>query len=140
MKRQDAKTPVLIEPDEELDRRAADVVDAAIEVHRVLGPGLLESLYEQALCLELQLRGVPFRRQVAIGITYKGTLIGEHRLDLLVAERLVVELKAVEALMPVHGVQVRSYLKATRCILGLLINFNVPLLKLGIQRIILSYQ
>ncbi len=139
MKRQDARDARdLREPDQELDRHASDVLAAAIEVHSVLGPGYLESVYERALCVELGLRKVPYRRQVPFAVEYKGHGVGESCLDLLVGERLVVELKAVEALAPIHWVQVRSYLKATGCILGLLINFNVTVLLRGVRRVVLT--
>jgi GxxExxY protein len=139
MKRQDATDASgLPEPDELLDHYAAAVVAAAIEVHRVLGPGFLESVYEHALGVELGLRDLAYRRQVPIVVGYQGQVVGESCLDLLVAERLVVELKAVEMLAPIHWVQVRSYLKATGCLLGLLINFNVPVLLRGVRRIILT--
>ena len=114
------------------------VIGAAIEVHRVLGPGFLESVYEEALCVELQLRGIPFRRQPVVAISYKGRLVGEGRLDLLVSNTLIVELKAVENLAPIHEAQVLSYLKMTSHTLALLINFKVRVLKDGIRRIILS--
>ena len=139
MKRQDARDASgLLEPDEELDRCASEVVAAAIEVHRILGPGFLESVDERAVSIELDLRKVPYRRQVPIAVSDKGKPVGESCLDLLVADRLVVELKAIETLAPIHWVQVRSYLKATRCVLALLINFNVPVLLRGIRRIILT--
>jgi GxxExxY protein len=138
MKRQDARSATdLPEPDEELDRHASAVLDAAIEVHRVLGPGFLESVYERALCVELGLRNLQYRRQVPVGVREKGQHVGESCLDLLVGECLV-ELKAIEELAPIHWVQVRSYLKATRCSLGLLINFNVPVLLRGVRRAILT--
>lgn len=140
MERQDARDEGtdLPEPDAELDRLASDVIAAAIEVHRTLGPGFLESVYERSLCTQLALEGIPFRVQVPIAIDYKGHPVGEGRLDLLVADRLVVELKAVEALEPIHGAQLRSYLKASGRSLGLLINFNVPVLLRGVRRVILS--
>lgn len=138
-KRQDAKfAKLVLEPDDEVDSLAYAVIGAAIEVHRRLGPGFLESAYEHALCAELALRGISFERQVAVPIEYKGRLIGESKIDLIVAERLVVELKAIERLAPVHRAQVISYLKATGCQVGLLINFNVPILALGIKRLVLS--
>jgi GxxExxY protein len=112
------------------------VIGAAIEVHRALGPGFLESVYEEALAVELEIRGVAFRRQVPVELDYKGRRIGLARLDLLVEERLVVELKAADRLAPVHLAQVLSYLKATRLRHGLLLNFNVPALRLGIQRVV----
>jgi len=124
------------EPGKELDDLAHAVIGAAIEVHRVLGPGFLESVYEEALCVELQSLGIPFERQVTIGVSYKDHIVGESRLDLLIANKLVVELKAVEVLLPIHEAQLLSYLKATNHHLGLLINFNVSLLKDGIKRMV----
>lgn len=107
-------------PDKDL---TASIIGAAIAVHRALGPGFLESIYEEALCIELTERGIPFERQRSIGLTYKGQPIGEHRLDLLVAGRVVVELKAIKDLEPVHFSVVRSYMKAMRVDAGLLLNF-----------------
>jgi GxxExxY protein len=126
------------EPDTETDRLAQEVIGAAIEVHRTLGPGFLESVYEQAMGIELGLRGISSGRQVPVAVDYKGRSIGESRLDLLVDGRLVVELKAVDQLAPIHTAQVMSYLKATRHQLGLLINFNVVRLKDGVKRVVLS--
>ena len=99
------------------------IINAAIEVHKALGPGFLESIYEEALCIELTRRNIPFERQKSIRVTYLGSPIGEHRLDLLVDERAVVELKAIKALEPVHFSIVRSYMKATNVNSGLLFNF-----------------
>ncbi|MEK7815963.1 MAG: GxxExxY protein [Pseudomonadota bacterium] len=127
-----------MEPSKELDELANSVIGAAIEVHRHLGPGYLESVYEEALGIELMERHIPYRLQHLISVTYKGKSVGEGKLDLLVADKLVVELKAVEALLPVHKAQVISYLKATKLHLGLLINFNASVLRDGIQRIIYS--
>jgi len=138
MNRQDAMAAKRTEPSGALDQLARAVIDAAIEVHRMPGPGYLESVYEEALCIELSLRGIPFLRQVLVAVDYKGHPVGESRLDLLVGGTLVVELKAVDALGPVHSAQMFSYLRATGHHLGLLINFNVPLLKEGIRRIVLS--
>jgi len=126
------------EPTEELDRLAYEVIGAAIEVHRDLGPGFLESVYEEALCVELTARQIPFLPQHLVSLLYKGHAVGESRLDLLVDSSLVVELKAIETLAPIHTAQVISYLKATGCQLGLLINFNTSVLKDGIKRVILS--
>lgn len=126
------------EPSEALNALSNKVIGAALEVHRVLGPGFLESIYEGSLGRELELRGVPFVAQQQIAVTYKGKQVGEGRIDLLVADSLIVELKAVEVLMPVHTAQLHSYLKSTGHKLGLLINFNVPLLKDDIRRIILK--
>lgn len=126
------------EPDEELDHLAHVVIGAAIEVHRQLGPGLLEGVYESALCIEFDLRKIPFRRQSGVGITYKGRPVGKGKVDLLVGERLIIELKAVEKLAPIHSAQMISYLRMTNRRLGLLINFNVPVLREGIKRVVLS--
>lgn len=114
------------------------VIGAAIEVHRNLGPGFLEAVYEAALVLELRSRGIPFQQQAPIGVTYKGTVIWTGRLDLLV-ETLVVELKAVDAISALHRAQLHSYLKAGSYPLGLLLNFNVPLMREGIHRVILKF-
>ena len=126
------------EPEEKLDKLAHEVIGAAIEVHRHLGPGYLEEVYQAALELELKLQGIPFEAQKSVSVSYKGHPIGEGRLDFLVDGILVVELKAVDALADIHKAQVISYLKATGLHLGLLINFNVPILKNGLKRIILS--
>src|SRR5918911_3091150 len=125
-----------MEPGQDLDELAHAVIGAAIEVHRLLGPGFLESVYEDALCAELALRSIPFTRQQMIAVSYKGHVVGESRLDVLIGGRLVVELKAVEALTPIHSAQVISYLKMTGHRLGLLINFNVSVLKDGIKRVV----
>jgi GxxExxY protein len=117
----------------ELSRR---VIGAAIEVHRRLGPGFLEGVYEEAMALELRCQGVPFQRQVTLPVTYRDQLVGESRLDLLVDEELVVELKAVEAFRQVHRAQVLSYLRAGSFQLGLIINFNVGVLIDGVRRVI----
>lgn len=111
------------------------VIGAAIEVHRQLGPGLPEKVYEEALCIELALRRIAFERQPTVDVQYKGHPVGAGRLDLLIDGRLIVELKAVEALAPVHTAQVITYLKIMNLSLGLLVNFNVPLLKEGLKRI-----
>ena len=127
-----------MEPDTRLDELAHRAIGAAIEVHRHLGPGYLESVYEEALAVELGNRKIPFSRQPEITVSYKGNEIGKSRLDLLVDDRLIVELKTVEQLMPVHSAQVISYLKASGLQLGLLINFNVAVLKQGIKRVVLT--
>ncbi|MEK7412830.1 MAG: GxxExxY protein [Planctomycetota bacterium] len=111
------------------------VIGAAIEVHRELGLGYIESVYENALCLELTTRGIPYQRQPTQTLLYRGTPIGEMRLDLLIDDVLIVEIKAIEALGDVHTSQLLSYLKATGLPLGLLINFNVPVLRRGIRRL-----
>jgi len=126
------------EPDPAVDALIKRVIGAAIEVHRHLGPGFLESVYGEAFAIELRLRGIAFVRQVEIGVTYKGHRIGKGFLDFLIEGNLVVELKACDALAPIHRAQVISYLKQTGHKIALLINFNVPILKEGIKRIILS--
>ena len=122
----------------EVEATAAQVVDAALKVHRALGPGLLESAYETCLCHELSKRGVSFDRQRAWPIAYDGIKLDSgFRLDLLVENQIVVELKAVEEMIPPYRAQLLTYLKLTGLRLGLLINFNVPRLKDGISRLVL---
>jgi GxxExxY protein len=113
------------------------IIGCAIEVHRNLGPGLLESIYEKALCHEMGANGIRYENQVLIPIIYKSNKLGDHRLDLLVEGQIIIELKAAERIEPVFKAQLLSYLKMTGKKLGLLINFNVPVLKDGITRIIL---
>ena len=113
-------------------------IGAAIEVHRVLGPGLLESTYRECLCRELALRGVSFRRECGLPLDYKGIRLDcGYRLDVLVADLVVVEIKAVEQLAPVHDAQLLTYLRIGGWRIGLLINFNVVTLKDGIHRRVL---
>lgn len=119
---------------EEEDRTTQEVIGAAIEVHRVLGPGLLESIYEEALCAEFDLRDVPHQRQVGVDVYYKGRVIKGQRLDLLVRGEVVVELKATTEIPDVATAQVLSYLKATGLKRALLINFNAPRLVDGVKR------
>jgi GxxExxY protein len=117
------------------------IIGAAIEVHRTLGPGLLESAYEQCLSHEFSLRQIPFERQKPLPIDYKGVRLDcGYRLDFLVAETVVVEVKAIEALLPIHQAQLLSYLKLGGWKLGLLINFHVPLLREGIKRVVLGLE
>jgi GxxExxY protein len=114
------------------------IIGAAIEVHKALGPGLLESVYEACLCHELRLRGLRFRRQIDIPAEYKGVkLDSAYRLDLLVEGKVVVEVKSVEALLPIHEAQLLTYLRLAGKRVGLLINFNAPVLKKGIIRRVL---
>jgi GxxExxY protein len=118
------------------DSLSEAVIGRAIEVHRQLGPGLLESTYEECLCLELREYGLAVRRQVNVPIMYKGKAIAAiYRLDLVVAERIVIEVKAVEKLAPVHEAQLLTYLKHTGISTGLLFNFNVPVLRDGMKRL-----
>ena len=122
---------------ERINEVTEQVIGAAIEVHRHLGPGLLESAYEEALALELDLRGLPYARQVPVPLAYKGREIGEYRLDLLVADSVVVEVKSVERQDPVFTAQLLTYLRLAGKRVGLLINFNTHLLKQGVKRLIL---
>jgi GxxExxY protein len=124
-----------MENDEELDPLTGVVIGAAIEVHRILGPGLLEAVYQEALCRELELRSIPFERQAKVPIHYKGFVLGENlRMDILVDGRVVLELKSVERLEPIHEAQLLTYLRLSRLHVGLLVNFNVRVLKDGIRR------
>jgi GxxExxY protein len=110
-------------------------------VHRALGPGLLESAYEACLCHELRLRGLGFERQRPVGITYKGLIIDcGYRLDLLVEGRILVELKAIERLLPLHAAQSLTYMKLSAVSTGLLVNFNVTSLRQGLRRLSLPPQ
>jgi GxxExxY protein len=114
------------------------VIGAAIEVHRTLGPGLLESAYEECLCRELQLRNIPFERQKPLPLTYKGTDIDcGYRLDIIVDQQVVIELKACNSLEPIHEAQLLTYLRLASIKVGLLINFNVPVLRDGIKRLVI---
>ena len=114
------------------------IIGAAIEVHRLLGPGLLESIYEEAMCEELKIRGIPFLCEVEVPAHYKGReLKANYVLDLIVAGAVVVELKAVERLLPVHTAQLLTFMRLTGKSVGLLINFNVPVLHRGIVRRVL---
>ena len=120
------------------DPRTASIIGAAIEVHRALGPGLLESAYEECLCHELHLRGLAFERQVDLPVSYKGVLLAcGYKLDLIVEQEVVLELKAVEAILRVHEAQLLTYLKLSGKNVGLLINFNTPVLTRGIKRLVL---
>ncbi len=114
------------------------IIGAAIEVHRSLGPGLLENVYEECLCHELHLRNIPFQRQITIPVCYKGVKLDcGYRIDMLVASEVIVELKAIEQVLAVHEAQLLTYLRATGKKVGLLINFNVPNLRRGIIRRVL---
>jgi len=128
----------LVEMVKERDPLTKIVIGSAIEVHRHLGPGLLESVYEECLCRELTLRGIEFNRQVQLPLEYKGvSLECGFRLDILIPEKLIIELKTVEKIMPIHEAQLLTYLKLTSIPTGLLINFNVPVLRHGIRRMVL---
>jgi GxxExxY protein len=117
------------------------IIASAIEVHRHLGPGLLESTYEECLAREFELAELPFQRQVSLPVSYKGKMLDcGYRMDFVVDDKIILELKAVERFEPIHQAQLLTYLKLARKRLGLLINFNVPLLKQGIKRIANNYQ
>jgi GxxExxY protein len=126
-------------PNDQADCLSFDIVGAALEVHRQLGPGLLESTYESCLCRELALREIPYERQVALPVHYQGiSLDCGYRLDLVVGKLVVVEVKSVTKVLPIHRAQVMTYLKLSRLRLGLVINFNVSALRLGVYRIVLD--
>jgi len=114
------------------------IIGAAIEVHKYWGPGLIESVYEKSLARELELRGVGYKQQVDLALEYKGVEVGDGlRLDLIVEGKVVVELKVVKDFDPVHEAQLLTYMRLTGCKVGLLINFNKPLLRDGIKRYVL---
>ena len=119
------------------DELSNDIVGAAIEVHRELGPGLLESAYEAALCYELSARNLSFKRQQHLPVVYKDVRLDcNYRIDLLVEDLVIIELKAVERMEPLYEAQLITYLKLANLWLGLLLNFNVPVMKDGIKRIV----
>jgi GxxExxY protein len=124
------------EVDPEMDQLTEKIIGACIEVHRELGPGLTENFYEGALCREFDLRGITYQRQVPITVTYKGAEIGQTRVDLIVAGCVIVELKSCEALNSVHRAQLICYLQVTCLRVGLLVNFNVAILRDGIKRVV----
>ncbi len=126
---------------DELNKLSGIIVDAAMEVHREMGPGLFEKIYEESLERELRSRGLSVERQLAVYVSYKGEPIHDeaYRIDLFVEGEIVVELKAVTALLPVHHAQLMSYMRLKKKRVGLLINFFVPLLKEGISRKIIDY-
>lgn len=122
---------------EELNELSGKILKCAIEVHKYLGPGLLESIYEQCLCKEFDLNNINYRKQLLIPIIYKGELLNhKFKIDIMTEEKIIIEIKAIESILPVHKAQLLSYLRLTKIKLGLLINFNVPQLIKGFQRII----
>ena len=114
------------------------IIRCAIEVHRHLGPGLLESVYEAALCIELQSDALPFKRQPGIPLVYKGQLISEHRPDLIVNDSVIVEIKSVDRLAPIHVAQLLTYLRVASLRVGLILNFNSQTMKEGTRRVVLN--
>lgn len=123
---------------EDINILTGDIIDCAIRVHKNLGPGLLERLYEEALCYELERKNIAFEAQKILPVPYEDIILkSEFRLDLLVDDKVVVELKNVEKLLPIHEAQLLTYLKVTNKKIGLLLNFNESLMKNGIKRMIL---
>lgn len=121
------------------DQLSNKVIGCAIEVHRELGPGLLETAYEQCLAAELSRSRIPFQLQVDLPVNYKGTKLDcSYRIDLLIDQQLIIELKCVEQLLKIHEAQILTYMRLAKIGVGLLINFNVPVLKKGIKRFLLS--
>lgn len=114
------------------------IIGCAIEVHRVLGPGLPEAVCETALCIEMQSRDIPFKRQVRVPIYYKGQLISEHRPDLIVEDEVIIEVKSIERIAEVHVAQVKTYLRITSLNVGLIMNFNAATMRAGIRRVALN--
>jgi GxxExxY protein len=113
------------------------IIGCGIEVHRALGPGLLESAYERAFAIELRRSGLTFQSQVALPLFYKGELLGQHRADLIVDDQVIVEIKSIEQLVPVHTAQMLTYLRIAHLKVGLILNFNTAVLKHGIKRVVL---
>jgi GxxExxY protein len=122
---------------DEINQLTESIIGCAIEVHRELGPGLLEAIYEEALCIELTDAGLKYQRQVPFPIQYKGRALGEYRLDLIVGDIVIVEIKSVERMLPLFEAQLLTYLRATGKKVGLLMNFNSRLLRDGIKRLAL---
>jgi len=121
---------------DDLERLAHDVIGCCVQVHRALGPGLLETIYARAVGIELAAQAIPFEAEKSFPVFYRGSLLCHQRLDLLVADRIVLEVKSVERLDSIHVAQVLSYLHVADVRLGLLINFNESILKSGIRRVI----
>lgn len=121
----------------EVEELVTRIIGCCIAVHRSLGPGLLESIYSRATCLELSAAGIPFEREPQMPVTYRGELLCIQRLDIVAAGQVVLELKAVERLNPVHHAQLLSYLRLSSLKIGLLVNFNVAVLQQGLRRIVL---
>ncbi len=121
----------------DVNKTTEAIIGAAIEVHRHLGPGLLESAYEECLCEELLLRKIPFKRQIVLPVTYKNKKLDiGYRIDLLVNDEVVVELKTVESILPIHEAQILTYMRLGGWQVGLILNFNVTILKNGIKRLV----
>jgi len=121
----------------ETEDLASRVIGCCIDVHRALGPGLLEKIYARAVCIELDHAGILYQREREIPVTYRGELLCQQRLDIVVADQIILEIKSVEHINPVHRAQLTTYLRISKIRLGLLFNFNVAILQDGIKRIIL---
>ena len=121
----------------EHDPLTHQIIGCALEVHRQLGPGLLESTYERALCIEIKAAGLTYVRQVPVPVFYKGEVIGEHRPDLVVSATVLVEIKSVDALHPLHNAQTLAYMRVLKMRVGLLMNFNSAVLRTNIRRFVL---
>ena len=126
-----------MEPNDELHRLTNAIIGAAIDVHKALGPGFSEAVHEQAFAIAMRARGIRFVRQYPFSVTFQGEIVGKGRVDFLVEDKVIVELKAVEILAPIHTAQAISYLRATKLPLAILINFNVKRLVDGIKRVAL---
>ena len=122
---------------DDVEELVTRVIGCCIAVHRALGPGLLESIYSRAVCIELETVGIPFVREMQIAVMYRDQLLCHQRLDAVVAGQVVLEIKSVERLNPVHHAQLLSYLRISKLRIGLLINFNVAVLQDGLKRIVL---
>lgn len=122
---------------DKLEALVAETIGCCIRVHTAMGPGLLESIYRKAVCIELELAGIRFEQEKTIDMSYRGQFLGKHRLDLVVADQIVLELKAIDRLANVHRAQVLGYLRASGCRIGILINFNVAVLGDGLKRFVL---
>ena len=125
----------------DVNKLSNEVIGAAIDVHRILGPGLLESAYETCLSHELGLRGIKYQKQIKLPVEYKDVLLDcGYRLDILVEDEIVLELKSVEKILPIHDAQLLTYMKLGGWRLGMIFNFNVPLLRNGIKRKVLNFK
>ena len=125
----------------DINKLSGEIIGAAIEVHKNLGPGLLESTYEECLCFELSLQDIEFKRQVNLPAIYKGNKIDcGYRIDIVVEKSIVLELKAIDAILPIHKAQLLTYLKLSNLQLGFLLNFNIPLMRDGIHRMVNDFK
>ena len=125
----------------DVNKLSNKIIGAAIEVHKSLGPGLLESTYEECLCYELKLRNISFERQISLPVTYKEKLLEcGYRIDILVEKSIVLELKAIDKIEAIHKAQLLTYLKLSNISLGLILNFNVPVMRDGIVRIVNEFR